>query len=265
MSETLSILKSGWSRAKANNAGLLAGGMTYYAFLSFMPLLAAIVMSYGLLADPALVAENTRDLATTLPPSAAELVGDQLEDITENRSGTSGFGLAISIALSLFGARVAAGSVITAFNIAFDAPESRGFVKANVLALCITIGAIIAVGLVAAVTTFATGLVPNSGGAAVSLAVTGLAGLGGALLAYRIVPNVQDVSMHEAIRGGAVFAVGWLGASAGFAFYASNFGNYNATYGSLGAIVVFLTWLYLSAYLLLIGAHIAAASRPVRH
>lgn len=265
MSEFLSKLKSGWSRAKSNNAGLLAAGMTYYAFLSFMPLLAALVMTYGLLADPALVADNTRDLAATLPPSAAELVGDQLEGITESRSGTSGFGLAIAIALSLFSARVAAGSVITAFNIAFGASESRGFVKANVLALCITAGAVIALGLVAGLTTLATGIVSNSGGAAVSFVVTGLAGFGGALLAYRIVPNVEDVSIHEAYRGGAVFAIGWLAASAGFAFYASNFGNYNATYGSLGAIVVFLTWLYLSAYLLLIGAHIAAASRSDRH
>lgn len=265
MHSYLHILKAGWTKAQANNAGLLAAGVTYYAFLSFMPLLAAIVLTYGLLADPALVAENSRELARTLPPSAAELIGDQLKDITDNRTDLSGLGLILAIALSIFAARVAAGAVITAFNVAFAAAESRGFIKANLLALCITVGAVIAFGLVAALTTLATNAISNSGEAAASLVVAAIAGLGGALLAYRIVPNVDDVTLREAFRGALPFAVGWMIASAGFAWYAANFGNYNATYGSLGAIVVFLTWLYLSAYLLLLGAHIAAASRRNAH
>ncbi|AWW73189.1 hypothetical protein CD351_01975 [Erythrobacter sp. KY5] len=265
MHRYLSAAKSGWLQAQANNTGLLAAGVTYYAFLSFVPLLAAIFLTYGLLADPSLVAENTRDLAATLPPSAAELVGDQLEEITSDRSGASGLGLLVAIALSIFGARVAAGSIITALNVAFDASESRGLIKANLLALCITIGAMVAFGLIAVLTTLAGTVISDAGGAGASLAIALLAGLGGSILAYRIVPNVDDVSTSEALRGAIPFAIGWVTASAGFAWYASNFGNYNATYGSLGAVVVFLTWLYLSAYLLLLGAHIAAASRSDAH
>ncbi|MFW5634441.1 MAG: YihY/virulence factor BrkB family protein, partial [Erythrobacter sp.] len=80
-------------------------------------------------------------------------------------------------------------------------------------------------------------------------------------LAYRLVPNSEGrVSYAAALRGAVLFAIGWMGASAGFGFYVSNFGNYNATYGSLGAVVVFLTWLFISALLLLIGAFVARAS-----
>ena len=257
----IASLRTGWSRAGAGNAGIIAAGVAYYGFLAMVPLLAAAIMTYGLVVDPQTIAAHGQTLARTLPGGAGDLVSDQLSSIAERRSGTSGLGLAAAIALSLFGARVAAGALITALNMAFDAPESRGFVKANLLALAITCAAVIALGLVAGVTTLvSTVLAGVGGGAFASFAVVGLAGLGGALLAYRIVPNVHAIDRHAALRGAILFASGWMIASAGFGLYASNFGNYDATYGSLGAVVVFLTWLWLSAWLLLIGAHIAAAS-----
>jgi membrane protein len=259
--DTLRLLKAGWSRAQENSAGLLAAGIAYYAFLSFVPLLAVAVLTYGLVATPETLAEHGAAIADTLPPSAAELVRSQLESIAETRGGASGFGLIAAIAISLFSARVAAGSIITAFNLAFDAPESRGFIKSNLLAVAITLGAVLAISLVVLVTALVAFVYPGSDGAFASFAGVALGALGAAVLAYRIVPNVDDVSFAEAVRGGVLFAVGWTAASLGFAYYTSNFANYNATYGSLGAIIVLLTWLYLSAYLLLLGAHFAAAAR----
>lgn len=254
-------LKSGWARSNEENAALLAAGIAYYAFLSFVPLLGAIVLAYGLIAEPQTVASHAASLATELPASAAELVTDQLESVTDRRGGASGLGLIVALALALFGARVAAGAVITAFDVAFGAPEKRGLIRANLVALAITLGAMLAFGIVAGATTVVSLFLSGVGGKLGTFAVVGLAGVAGALLAYRVVPNTRgSVPYGAALRGAILFALGWMAASAGFGFYVSNFGNYNATYGSLGAVVVFLTWLFISALLLLIGAFVAEAS-----
>lgn len=260
MPSLFDTLKAGWTRSGETHAFLLAAGIAYYAFLSFIPLLASAILTYGLAVDAQTVAQHAAELTASLPASAADLVKSQLEGITESNSGASGLGLIVSLALSLFGARVAAGGTIQALNISFGVAEERGFVKANLLAIAITIGALIAMGLVVGTTALVALVFEGSGGAMATFIVTGLAGLGGAILAYRIIPNRDDVHIRHAIRGAVPFAIGWMVASSAFGFYTANFGNYNATYGSLGAIVVLLTWLYLSAYLLLIGANIAAAS-----
>ncbi len=252
-------LKSAWSRASDADIGLIAAGIAYYTFLSFMPLLAATVLIYGFAVDPQTLAQHTGRLAQSLPGSAAQLVTDQLEAVVESRSGASGLGLLAALAGSLFAARVAAGAVIKALNDAFGAEESRGFIKSNLLALAITVGAAVAMGLVAGTTAVTSTVLGGSGGGFASYAIVGAAGVGGAMLAYRVVPNTQGVSKGAALRGAVLFALGWMAASAGFGLYVSRFGDYNATYGSLGAIIVFLTWLFLSAYLLLLGAHIACA------
>ena len=261
MASYLSVLKSSWTRSQDENAGLLAAGIAFYAFLSFVPLLIASVLSYGLIVTPETVANHAQTLISRLPASAGELMVDQLKAITQDRSGAADLGLVLAIGAALFSARVAAGAVITAFNAAFRAKENRGLIRANLLALCITIGAIVAMGLVTTAISVTTFLIPEGAGSIATYLVIGLAGAGGAMLAYRIVPNVDDVSLSEAWRGALPFGIAWMLASLGFGFYVSNFGNYNATYGSLGAIVVLLTWLFLSAYLLLLGAFIAAETR----
>lgn len=261
MRSSFNLFKSAWVSAQDNSAGLLAAGIAYYAFLSFVPLLIAGVLSYGLVADPQTVTEHAASIAATLPSSASELIIEQMRAITEDRSDAKGLGFILALALSLFGARVAAGSVVTAFNIAFDSPESRGFLKSNLLALGITVGGLAAMGFVAAAISATVFLFPEGSGAFATFLVIGMFGTGGAVAAYRIVPNVDDVSLQEAVRGALPFGLAWMLASTAFGYYVSNIASYNATYGSLGAIVVLLTWLFLSAYLLLLGAHIAAEAR----
>lgn len=261
MRPIIASLQSGWTRANEENAPLLAAGIAYYAFLSFVPLLAAIVLTYGLVADPKTVAGHAASLAEGLPASSADLVTAQLESVTARRGGASGLGLLVALALALFGSRLAAGAVIAAFDVAFGARQKRGLIRSNLLALAITLGAILAFGLVAGATTMVSVVFADSGGRFATFALVGVAGIGGAMLAYRIVPNTRGrISYFAALRGAVLFALGWMVASAGFGFYVSNFGNYNATYGSLGAVVVFLTWLFISALLLLIGAFVAHAS-----
>jgi len=253
-------LKTGWSRASDSNSGLIAAGIAYYGFLALVPMLAAAFLTYGLVVEPATIAEHGSSLTRTLPGAAGELVAGQLENIAARNTGDSRFGLLIAIALALFGARVAAGALITAIDMAFTVQDERGFIASNLLALVITSGAVLALGLMAGITTLVATVLAGSIGAFASYVLIGLAGFGGAFLAYRVVPQRKIVGRGAGMRGSGLFALGWLTASAAFGFYASNFGNYNATYGSLGAVIVFLTWLWLSAFLLLLGAHVAAAS-----
>lgn len=261
MPPLIASLKAGWSNAGDGDVGIIAAGVAYYSFLALVPMLAAAFLTYGLVVDPATIAAHGDSLLRTLPGAAGELVAGQLRNVAETRGGGSGIGLAIALALALIGARVAAGALITALDLAFGARQERGFIAANLLALAITVGAVLALGLMAGITTLVATVLAGSGGAFASYILMGLAGFAGAFLAYRIVPQRQVAGRAALIRGSALFAIGWLSASAGLGFYASNFGNYDATYGSLGAVVVFLTWLWLSAWLLLIGAYVAAASR----
>lgn len=264
MTSFLDSLKAGWERSSDGNAGLIAAGIAYYAFLSLVPLLAAAILTYGIVVDPATIAAHADGLIRTLPGAAGEFMASQLSDVAAQRGGSSGFGLAMAIALALFGARVAAGALITAIDMAFAAPENRGFIAANLLALAITLGAALALGLMGALTTLVATVLAGTGGALASYMVMGLAGFVGAYLAYRVVPQRKVVSRHAALRGSGLFALGWIALSTGFGFYASNLSNYSVTYGSLGAIIVFLTWIWLSAYLLLFGAHFAAAGPQAR-
>ena len=256
-----------WKEAGADNAGIVAAGVAFYAFLALVPLLGACVLIYGLAADPAQVERHILELAQTLPRSAAELIGEQLHNVVEDSSGKKGLGLLVALAVALFGARNGAGSVITAMNIAYDEEETRGFVKLNLIALAITLGAIIA-GLLAIGATTALAalgdLLPAASGATVligkltSYLLVLALGLAAAAAFYRFGPD-RDEPRWEWITAGSLFAaIGWMVLTALFGFYVANFGNYDATYGSLGAVVVLLTWLYLSAYVLLLGAEINA-------
>lgn len=261
MQSLLASLKAGWSRASDSNAGLIAAGIAYYGFLALVPLLASAFLTYGLAVDPQTIGAHGESLARTLPGAAGELVAGQLDSVAEQRGGSSGLGLVVALGLALVGARVAAGALITALDMAFAEQPDRGFIAANLLALAITLGAVLALGLMAGITAVVSTILGGSGGAFASYALMGIAGFAGATLAYRVVPQRRAVTRTEAMRGGALFGAGWIAASAGFGFYTSNFGNYDVTYGSLGAVVVFLTWIWLSAWLLLLGAHFAAAGR----
>ena len=146
---------------------------------------------------------------------------------------------------------------MTGLNIAFHAGEARGFVRGNLVALAITLGGIVGlVGLGGIGTALA--VIAGPIGALVSFLVLLCAATGGAAVLYRFAPNKPTPEWRVILPGALLFAGGWLGATAAFAFYAANFGSYNATYGSLSAVVVLITWFYVSALLLLLGAEYAA-------
>ena len=264
-SEWRQVLTRTWKEAGDDNVGLLAAGVAFYAFLAFVPLLASVVLTYGLIADPQTVADHIRTLATTLPEDAAGIIGDQLQSITGEKSSAHGIGLAIALGFAFYGASKGSGAVITALNVAYEVEESRGFFKRTLMSLAMTAGLVLVV-LIAALAISALGLIESLlpfGSPLVHTvlklvfwAAAAVAASLGVALVYRFAPNRPDAPWRWITPGSAVATLLWLAATFAFGLYVSNFGNYNATYGSLGGVVIFLTWLYLTAYILLMGGEL---------
>lgn len=253
---SVSNLKSAWAAGSEDNISLIAAGIAHYALLALVPALGALVLSYGIFADSETVAGHIRVLSENLPGAAAQIIGEQLRNVSEGADGTKGLGLLASLLIALFGARNGARALMTGLNIAFHASEMRGFMRGNLVALAITAAGIIGLVLVGSASA-AVATVTGPAGAAASFCLLALAATGGAALLYRYAPNRPSPEWRNIIPGAILFAAGWLAATAGFAFYAANFGSYNATYGSLGAVVVLITWFYVSALMLLLGAEFA--------
>lgn len=259
------VLLRSYKEASADNIGLVAAGVAFYGFLALVPLLAATVLTYGLIADPQAVVEDMQGMMTVMPADAAKLIGEQLMNVVQTSSGKKGFGVLVALAVALFGARNGASALITALNIAYEEEERRSFIRLNLLALGITASAVL-LAIVALVAVAALGhldtLFPGAPGfllvAGKLLSYLLLAGGGaaGAATLYRYGPSRERARWVWLSPGSLFAAVGWLLLTVGFGLYVASFGNYNATYGSLGAVVVLLTWFYLSSYVLLLGAEI---------
>lgn len=261
------LLRRTWRESSSDNLGLVAAGVAFYGFLASVPLLAAFVLTYGLVADPATVMSHVRAIFDLLPTDAARLIGEQLVQVTESASGKTGIGLAIALLLALYGAMRGATAIMTALNIVYDEEERRGFGVRMLLSLAITVGMVL-VGLVLVVAISALGLleslVPGAPAAAITLIRIGFwivaAAVAGVAISivYRYAPDRPTARWRWITPGSAVATLGSLAMTLGFGFYVANFGSYNATYGALGAVVVLLMWLYLSAYILLLGGELNA-------
>lgn len=139
------IAKRSWAESKEDQVGLIAAGVAFYLLLAFVPLVGAVVLAWGLLADPANVADTLSSLAERLPASAAEIIGGQLAFIATGTFDTQGLGLLIALALAIFGATKEAGAIVTAFNIVYDEEEEGGWLRQKLVALGITGGAVVLV------------------------------------------------------------------------------------------------------------------------
>ncbi|MFC7537447.1 YihY/virulence factor BrkB family protein [Sphingomonas sp. GCM10030256] len=252
-----------WKESSKDNVGIVAAGVAFYGFLALVPLLGAIVLTYGLFASPETVVRHAQSLTAMLPVDAAKLIGEQLMNVTQTSGGKKGLGLLLALAVALWGAKNAAGSVITALNIAYEEEEKRGFIKATLLALAITVAAVVLAILAGGATAVLSALhhlLPNTGPVGLFIwklltyALLAAAAAAAAATLYRYGPSRDKAKWTWLTPGSIFFAVTWLLLTLGFGYYVSNFGNYGATYGSLSAVVVLLTWLYLSSYVLLFGA-----------
>lgn len=251
--------------ASKDNLGLISAGVAFYGFLAMVPILAATVITYGLIAEPQTVLRHMQSLTAMLPADIAKLVSEQLLNVVQTSGTKKGLGLLMALAIALFGARNAAGAIVTALNIAYEEEEKRGFIKVTLLALTITVAAV--AGMVVAMLavgamSFLHHILPGGNpvlvalGKVVSYLLLATVAAAGAATLYRYAPSRDKSKWTWLTPGSALFALTWTVLTLGFGFYVSRFGNYGATYGSLSAVVVLLTWLYLSAYALLLGGEL---------
>ncbi len=262
-----SILQRVWVANGNRNLSLLAAGVAFYAFLSFVPLLAALVLSYGLIADPGTVAQHMKTIIELVPADAARLISEQLVNLTTTAARQKGFGLAMALGISIFGASRSSRAMITALNVIYEQHEQRGIIRGTGVSALLIVGAIVTgiVGIFAASMLGWAGRLLATFGDTVVLLVQGATWLVAAGLCcvaigamYRFAPNRKDAHWRWLSVGSVAATLLWLVATLGFGVYAAQFSNYNATYGSLGAVVVLLMWLYVSAYAILIGGLINA-------
>ena len=260
------ILKRGWAENKADNMPIIGGGVAFFGFLAIFPALIALISIYGLVASPQSVAKQVESFSSQLPSSAAALIKTQLTSIVDNSGSALSIGLAVSILAALWSASGGVGNLITAVNIAYDEAETRNFVKLKLTSLALTLGAIlfviITVGLVAVVPAVIQALPLGIVGtilAQVARWVLLLAVFAGSLaVIYRIAPDRDAPRFRWVSLGAVIVTVIWAAVSVGFALYVKNFGSYDKTYGTIAGVIVLMLWLYLTCYLVLLGAEINA-------
>jgi membrane protein len=258
------ILKRAWAENKADNMPIIAGGVAFFGFLSIFPALIALISIYGLVASPETVATQVEDLSKQLPDSAAQLIGDQLKSIVDNSGSALSISLVVSILAALWSASGGMGNLITAVNLAYDEVETRNFVKLKLTSLALTLGAMVFVlvtfGLVAVVPAVLHALPLGVVGtilAQVARWVVLLGVFAGSLaVLYRIAPDRDAPKFRWVSLGAVIVTVIWALVSVGFAVYVNNFGSYDKTYGTIAGVIVLMLWLYLTCYLVLLGAEI---------
>jgi len=262
------VLVRGWKEAQSDQVPLLAGGVAFFGFMALFPAMIATVLLYGLLVDPATVADQMTALGDALPAQARELLTEQLQSLTSTSSSTLGIGVVVSVALALWSASGGIGNLMTAINAAYDEEEDRGFIKRKALALALTLAAIlfliVVIGLVAVAPAVLDALV-GSGPIrwlfeAVRWALLFVLIVAGLAVLYRASPDRDAPKMRWVSVGAVIATAAWVLACLGFSLYVDNFSSYGKTYGALAGVVVLMLWLWISAYAVLLGAEINAES-----
>ena len=249
---------------KADDAPLLAAGVAFYALLSLVPGLVALVSVYGLVADPADIERNVSDVLAAAPAEVRDLVEQQLESIVSGTSSGLRIGAIVGLVLALWSASAGVKNLMTAVNRAYHETETRGFFKLRATALLLTIGMIVLGGVALFGLIIAPEAMSSEGGVGVARDVlmivrwplAALVIIAGLAVLYRFAPDRDNPRWAWASTGAIVATVLWLVASAGFSIYTANFGKYNETYGALGAIVVVMLWLWIGALAVILGAEL---------
>jgi membrane protein len=243
-----------------------AAGVTFYALLALFPAIAALVSIYGLFADPATIVSHLDAISGFAPSGAIEVIRDQLTRLAAQGGTTLGISFLIGLVVSLWSANSGIKALFDALNVVYEEKEKRSFIKLNAVTLCFTIATIvfllIALASVVALPV-ALNFLPLPGVTALILKAAPwpillvLIALALALI-YRYGPSRTEPKWQWITPGSAFAAVAWLAASALFSWYAANFGNFNKTYGSLGAIIGFMIWMWLSIIVVLVGGKLNA-------
>jgi membrane protein len=250
----------------ADRVTLIAAGVTYYLLLSLFPAMGALVALYGFVADPTTIMGHIGFIASVFPPGSFDLILNQLTALAQQKTSTLSFAFVTGLLVAIWSANSGMKALFDAMNVAYQENEKRSLIRLNLLSLAFTFGALmIAIVLIAAI-----GVLPAA------LAYLWLdrwqellarfarwpfilifVGCGIAVI-YRYGPSREQAKLRW-LSWGVVFSTAlWLAASVLFSFYIENFANYNATYGTLGALIGLMVWVWISVIILIIGAELNA-------
>jgi membrane protein len=230
------------------------------------PAVAALVSLYGMFADTATIVTHLAQLSMVLPSGAIDVISEQVTRVVAQRTDTLGWTTIIGLLTALWSANAGVKALFDAFNVVYDQEESRGFLKLNAISLAFTVGAILFAMLVLGAVVVlpvvlkmiwlakATEIAIRFGIWPLLLIVVLVA----LALMYRFGPSHERPKWLWITWGSCFASIGWLAASLLFSWYAENFGNFDQTYGSLGAVIGFMMWIWISAIVILIGAEINA-------
>jgi len=259
------ILWRTYEEITADRLFMIAAGVVFYAMLAVVPAITALVSVYGLFAKASTINEHLSFIAGVMPGTAYQLISDQITRIAGNNDGKLTFAFIFGLGLALWSANAGMKAIFDALNIVYDEDEKRGFIKLNAISLTFTLGAVLAlltaIGAVVALPLVLTylGLEQQAGflpllrwPALLVLVMLGLA------LLYRFGPSRRDAEWRWLTPGSILASFAWLAISALFSLYLSRFTDYNATYGSLGAVIGLMMWIWLSVSVVLVGAELNA-------
>ena len=254
------------AEAKDDHVPLLAAGVAFYSLLAAVPALVAVISIYGLVADPSEIGAQVVDALAAAPTEVRDLVTTQLESIADSSSGSTVVAAILGVVLALWSASSGVGHLIDALNVAYDETDRRGFVRRKLLALSFTVGAILFVVVAFGAIAVLPAVLAETGLGAVGRILVGVlrwvvlfSGMvAGLAMLYRYGPDRDEPKWRWTSPGAMLAALLWVIGSLLFSLYTANFAKYNETYGSLGAIVVVMLWLFLTAAVVMIGAELNA-------
>ncbi|MET0278808.1 MAG: YihY/virulence factor BrkB family protein [Pseudorhodoplanes sp.] len=270
----LQIPLAGWKDigwrvyAEIQNDRLLAvaAGVVFYGLLALFPAITALVSSYALFADAAAIGRHLAFAAALMPQGAFGIVEEQIARIAQGGGGQLSFAFLLALGLAFWSANAGMKAMIDALNVIYGETEKRGFIALNLLSLALTLGGLVLL-LLAINTVIVLPLV---------FAWLGIEGFGNWLIAmlrwpaivivialslgvlYRFGPSRKNAQWRWLSVGAIVATLLWVVGSAAFSLYLSNFADYNATYGSLGAGIGLMMWLWLTSIAILVGAEVNA-------
>ncbi|MFN4158220.1 MAG: YihY/virulence factor BrkB family protein [Gemmobacter sp.] len=245
---------------------IVAGGVTFFAILSLVPMVTAFVAVFGLFADTSSVASLVRGMQGAVPQEALTLIQAQLDRLVTTASSTLSTTSFLALAIAFYTANGGVKGLIAAMNIAYEEEETRGFIALNLWSMVLTLSAMLLVAtliVAAALLPALTALVPSSAMLDAVLLygrwpVMALVLVFALSVLYRFGPDRREAKWRWVTPGSIFAAMGLMLASVAFALYTSSFAAYNEIYGSLGTIVAVMVWLWIGSIVVIVGAEINA-------
>lgn len=257
--------KASLTQAAEANLALISAGVAFFAMLSLFPALAALIALLGLVSDPVVAIAQLEDVRGLLPDDVYDILNSQVTGLVTARADTLGWAGVLSLLLALWSARAGVGAMVIGLNTVYK-ERNRKAARHYAHALLLTVS-LVGVGIVALLTVVVApvflafiplGPLGNAVADLVRWSVAVVVLFAGIGVLYRFGPNRRAPRIAWLSSGAILAVLSWAAVSVGFSYYVSNFGNYNQVYGSIGAVIAMLVWLWISSFLILFGASLNA-------